>query len=162
MFVRPVAPVWWRWKFLTKDKRALVCVAVIGWQLACGAGVFWMSETLFVFVILFKPPSLILWQWKIGESRNSNPYGRCEGERRKRGRGRGVSTWRFREQITRSKKRPARQARWQFKNDAISIWQLIILLSYTHFIIIITCDKLHLHKVHFRPQIAGASRGARG
>ena len=28
---------------------------------------------------------------------------------------------------------------------------------YTHFIIII--NKLHLHKVHFRPQIEGASRG---
>ena len=27
-------------------------------------------------------PSLILWQWKIGKSRNSNPKGRCEGERR--------------------------------------------------------------------------------
>ena len=73
-----------------------------------------------------------------GESRNSNPYGRCEGERRKGGRGRGensllsprraapsplpltrpissalreVSTWRFREQIARSKKTPALQAR---------------------------------------------------
>ena len=30
---------------------------------------------------------------------------------------------------------------------------------YTHFIIII--NKLHLHKVHFRPQIAGASLGGR-
>ena len=30
--------------------------------------------------------------WKIGESRNSNPYGRCEGERRKGGRGRGENS----------------------------------------------------------------------
>ena len=29
-------------------------------------------------------------QWKIGESRNSNPYGRSEGKRRKGGRGRRV------------------------------------------------------------------------
>ena len=36
-----------------------------------------------------KPPSLILWQRKIGESRNSNPYGRCEGKKRRGGRGRG-------------------------------------------------------------------------
>ena len=36
-----------------------------------------------------KPPSLILCQRKIGESRNSNPYGRCEGEKRGGGRGRG-------------------------------------------------------------------------
>jgi len=78
---------------------------------------------------------LILRQWKIGESRNSNPYGSCEGERRKEGRGRGekksfslpapypapfdspsslreVSTWRFREQIARSKKTPALQAKF--------------------------------------------------
>ena len=34
-----------------------------------------------------KPPSLILWQRKIGESRNSNPYGRCEGKKRRGGRG---------------------------------------------------------------------------
>ena len=26
-------------------------------------------------VVATQPPSLILWQWKIGESRNSNPYG---------------------------------------------------------------------------------------
>ena len=52
------------------------------WDIACSAGVFWVGETLFVFALL-KPPSLILWQWKIGESRNSNPRGRCEGERRK-------------------------------------------------------------------------------
>ena len=42
-----------------------------------------------MLVILLQPPSLILWQWKIGESRNSNSYGGCEGERRKAGRGRG-------------------------------------------------------------------------
>ena len=42
-----------------------------------------------MFVTLLQPPSLILWHWKIGESKNSNPYGRCEGERRKGGRGRG-------------------------------------------------------------------------
>ena len=33
-----------------------------------------VGETLFVFVLLW-PPSLILWQWKIGESRNSNLKG---------------------------------------------------------------------------------------
>ena len=43
------------------------------WDIACSAGVFWVGETLFVFALL-KPPSLILWQWKIGESRNSNFY----------------------------------------------------------------------------------------
>ena len=32
-----------------------------------------------------KPLSLILWQRKIGESRNSDPYGRCEGEKRRAG-----------------------------------------------------------------------------
>ena len=31
----------------------------------------------------------ILWRRKIRESKNSNPKGRCEGERRKEGRGRG-------------------------------------------------------------------------
>ena len=55
--------------------------------IACSAGVFWVGETLFVFVILLQPPFLVLWQWKICESRNSNPYGRCEGGRRKGGRG---------------------------------------------------------------------------
>ena len=34
-----------------------------------------------------KPTSLILWQRKIGESRNSNPNGRCEGEKRRGGGG---------------------------------------------------------------------------
>ena len=58
--------------------------------LACSAGVFWVGETLFVFVILFLPPSLILWQWKIGESRNSNPYGTLTvGARAKEGNGGG-------------------------------------------------------------------------
>ena len=28
--------------------------------IACSAGVFWLGETLFVFVILLQPPSLIL------------------------------------------------------------------------------------------------------
>ena len=36
-----------------------------------------------------KPPSLILWQRKIGESSNINPDGRCEGKKRRGGRGRG-------------------------------------------------------------------------
>ena len=34
----------------------------------------------------------------------------------------------------------------------------LIMQIHTHFIII---NNLHLHKVHFRPQIAGASRGGR-
>ena len=40
-----------------------------GHHVACSAGVFWVGETLFmfVFVLLYKPPSLILWHWKRGE-----------------------------------------------------------------------------------------------
>ena len=93
-------------------------------ELACSAGVFWVGETLFVFV-------------------DSGRLGRVEivtltvGARAKEGKGGGggekkilslpapsplpltrpissslreVSTWRFREQIARSKKTPALQA----------------------------------------------------
>ena len=65
---------------------------------ACSVGVFWVGETLFLlqFVILLSSPSLILWQWKIGESTNRSSL-------------RAVSTWRFREQIARPKKTPALQ-----------------------------------------------------
>ena len=66
--------------------------SVRGVSLQCS--VFWVGETLFVFVILLQPPSLILWQWKIGKSRDSNPYGRYEGHikawSRKGGEGEGV------------------------------------------------------------------------
>ena len=76
---------------------------------------------------------------KIGESRNRNPYGGCEGKKGKGGGGgekkdtafflvslrplpvpfdssissslREVLTWRFREQIARSKKTPALQGK---------------------------------------------------
>ena len=46
-----------------------LCNVALG--LACSPGVFWVGERLFMFVLLL-PPSLILWQRKIGESRNSN------------------------------------------------------------------------------------------
>ena len=46
-----------------------LCNVALG--LACSPGVFWVGESLFMFVLLL-PPSLILWQRKIGESRNSN------------------------------------------------------------------------------------------
>ena len=46
-------------------------------------------------------------------------------------------------------------------NKSQQFWELHVALTlyFTHFIIII--NKLHLHKVHFRPQIAGSSRGGR-
>ena len=53
---------------LLTDARTLCNVAL---GLACSPGVFWVGESLFMFVLLL-PPSLILWQRKIGESRNSN------------------------------------------------------------------------------------------
>ena len=53
---------------LLTDARTLCNVAL---GLACSPGVFWVGESLFMFVLLL-PPSLILWQRRIGESRNSN------------------------------------------------------------------------------------------
>ena len=53
---------------LLTDARTLCNIAL---GLACGPGVFWVGESLFMFALLL-PPSLILWQRKIGESRNSN------------------------------------------------------------------------------------------
>ena len=51
---------------------------------ACSAGIFWVGETLFLFEIVVAT-IFDLWQCKIGESRNSIPCGKCEGERRKGG-----------------------------------------------------------------------------
>ena len=47
----------------------------------------------------------------------------------------------------------------QRKPGNVSLFFFISHYTYTHFIIII--NNLHFHKVHFRPQIAGASRGGR-
>ena len=51
---------------LLTDARTLCNVAL---GLACSQGVSWVGESLFVLLL---PPPLILWQRKIGESRNSN------------------------------------------------------------------------------------------
>ena len=63
-------------------------------------------------------PSLILWQWKIGKSRNSNPKGRCEGERRNGGLAPFPPLFGFNMALSRAKtfarpkKTPALQATW--------------------------------------------------
>ena len=79
----------------------------IALKLACSAGVFWVGETLFVFVILLQPPSLIYGSGRLGRveivtltvGARTGPISSSLRE---------VSTWR--EQIARPKKTPGMQA----------------------------------------------------
>ena len=51
------------------------------------------SESCFIKFVLPRPPSLILLQRKIAESRNKDLYGRHKGEMKKVGKGEGRKAW---------------------------------------------------------------------
>ena len=65
------------WQNSSTKRRSLQCRRILG------------GRKLVNRIATMKPPSLILWQRKIGESSNINPDGRCEGKKRRGGRGRG-------------------------------------------------------------------------
>ena len=64
------------WQNSSTKRRSLQCRRILG------------GRKLVNRIATMKPPSLILWQRKIGESSNINPDGRREGKKRRGGRGR--------------------------------------------------------------------------